>query len=195
MHLALANTEGIDGRTDCVEPVTSSPCACWPGDARISIVHHETGLSRGHLRALYRDLHQRSPKSGQLPAVGCSAIRSRRQQVHGSLFAALYAAARRPGHPPADGHRRGGARLRHLSPDGGRDSRRRDRPQRLLGDRPRPADRRIAAAVLRTLRASTTSCPITPARLPAARSARSMPEAAPTIGEERCGRVAPASPG
>jgi flagellar transcriptional activator FlhC len=60
--------------------------------ARISIVHHETGLSRGHLRALYRDLHGRSPKSGQLPAVGCSAIRSRRQQVHGSLFAGLYAA-------------------------------------------------------------------------------------------------------
>ena len=65
--------------------------------ARISIVHHETGLSRGHLRALYRDLHGRSPKSGQLPAVGCSAIRSRRQQVHGSLFAALYAAHGGPG--------------------------------------------------------------------------------------------------
>ena len=57
-------------------------------DARISIVHHETGLTRGHLRALYRDLHGRSAPSGQLPAIGCAMITTRREQVLASLFAA-----------------------------------------------------------------------------------------------------------
>ena len=59
-------------------------------DARISIVHHETGLTRGYLRALYRDLHGRSAPSGQLPAIGCAMIATRREQVLASLFAALY---------------------------------------------------------------------------------------------------------
>ena len=60
-------------------------------DARISIVHHETGLSRGYLRALYRDLHGRSAPSGQLPAIGGAIIATRRQQLLASLFATLYA--------------------------------------------------------------------------------------------------------
>ena len=61
-------------------------------DARISIVHHETGLTRNYLRALYRDLHGRSASSGQLPAIGCAVIANRRQQLLASLFATLYAA-------------------------------------------------------------------------------------------------------
>ncbi len=59
--------------------------------ARISIVHQETGVSRNRLRALYRELHGHPAPSGQLPAIGCAAIQTRRQQVHASLFARLYA--------------------------------------------------------------------------------------------------------
>jgi hypothetical protein len=59
--------------------------------ARISIVHQETGVSRNRLRALYRELHGHPAPCGQLPAIGCAAILTRRQQLHASLFARLYA--------------------------------------------------------------------------------------------------------
>jgi hypothetical protein len=66
-------------------------------NARVSIVHHETGLPLRRLRGLYRELHHRKPSSGQLPAMGCPVIQNRRQQVHASLFAGLYEAHGGPG--------------------------------------------------------------------------------------------------
>jgi hypothetical protein len=59
--------------------------------ARISIVHQETGVSRNRLRALYRELHGHPAPCGQLPALGCAAILTRRQQLHASLLARIYA--------------------------------------------------------------------------------------------------------
>jgi hypothetical protein len=59
--------------------------------ARVSIVHHETGLSRAKLRVLHRELHGRSAPSGQIPMIGGATIQTRAQQVHAGLFAALYA--------------------------------------------------------------------------------------------------------
>ncbi len=41
------------------------------------------------MRALYRELYGRSAPSGQLPAIGCATIQTRRQQVHASLLARL----------------------------------------------------------------------------------------------------------
>ncbi|WP_200248563.1 FlhC family transcriptional regulator [Thiococcus pfennigii] len=58
--------------------------------ARVSIVHHETGVSRPKLRILYRELHGRGAPSGQLSAIGGATIQTRLQQVHAGLFAALY---------------------------------------------------------------------------------------------------------
>ena len=58
--------------------------------ARVSIVHHETGVSRPKLRTLYRELHGRGAPSGQLSAIGGATIQTRLQQVHAGLFAALY---------------------------------------------------------------------------------------------------------
>ena len=59
--------------------------------ARVSIVHHETGVSRAKLRVLHRELHGRSAPSGQIPMIGGATIQTRAQQVHAGLFAALYA--------------------------------------------------------------------------------------------------------
>ncbi len=59
--------------------------------ARVSIVHHETGVSRAKLRTLHRELHGRSAPSGQIPMIGGATIQTRAQQVHAGLFAALYA--------------------------------------------------------------------------------------------------------
>jgi len=59
-------------------------------NARISIVHQQTGVSRSRLRALYRELHGRSAPSGQIPAIGGATIQTRARQVHAGLFAALY---------------------------------------------------------------------------------------------------------
>ncbi len=39
-------------------------------EARVSIVHHETGVSRPKLRHLYRELHGRGASCGQIPAIG-----------------------------------------------------------------------------------------------------------------------------
>lgn len=58
--------------------------------ARISIVHHETGVPREKLRRLHRDIHGRSPPSGQIPMIGGATIQTRAQQVHAGLFATLY---------------------------------------------------------------------------------------------------------
>jgi hypothetical protein len=58
--------------------------------ARVSIVHLETGVSRGRLRQLYRELHGHSAPCGQLPAIGCAAIQTRRTQLHASLLARAY---------------------------------------------------------------------------------------------------------
>jgi len=58
--------------------------------ARVSIVHHETGVSRAKLRILHRELHGRSAPSGQIPMIGGATIQTRAQQVHAGLFAALY---------------------------------------------------------------------------------------------------------
>ncbi len=58
--------------------------------ARVSIVHHETGVSRAKLRTLHRELHGRSAPSGQIPMIGGATIQTRTQQVHAGLFAALY---------------------------------------------------------------------------------------------------------
>jgi hypothetical protein len=58
--------------------------------ARVSIVHHETGVSRPKLRILYRKIHGRVAPSGQIPAIGGATIQTRFQQVHAGLFAALY---------------------------------------------------------------------------------------------------------
>jgi hypothetical protein len=58
--------------------------------ARISIVHHETGVSRQKLRALHRELHGSRATSGQIPAIGGATIATRYQQVHAGVFAALY---------------------------------------------------------------------------------------------------------
>ena len=61
-------------------------------NARISIAHYESGLPLRRLRDLYHELHHRKPSSGQLPAMGCPAIRTRRRQIHASLFATVYEA-------------------------------------------------------------------------------------------------------
>jgi hypothetical protein len=58
--------------------------------ARISIVHHETGVSRAKLRALYREIHGHGAPSGQIPMIGGATIQTRAQQIHAGLFAALY---------------------------------------------------------------------------------------------------------
>jgi hypothetical protein len=58
--------------------------------ARVSIVHHETGVSRPRLRRLHWELHGRAAPCGQIPALGGAAIQTRTQQVHAGLFAALY---------------------------------------------------------------------------------------------------------
>lgn len=58
--------------------------------ARISIVHHETGLSRQTLREVYREYHGFSAPSGQLPALGGAMISTRRLQLQATLFAVAY---------------------------------------------------------------------------------------------------------
>ena len=58
--------------------------------ARISIVHHETGVSRAKLRALYREIHGHGAPSGQIPMIGGATIQTRARQFHAGLFAALY---------------------------------------------------------------------------------------------------------
>ncbi len=58
--------------------------------ARVSTVHHETGVSRPKLRILHREIHGHGPPSGQIPATGGATIQTRLQQVHAKLFAALY---------------------------------------------------------------------------------------------------------
>ncbi|EIC23831.1 FlhC family transcriptional regulator [Thiorhodovibrio frisius] len=58
--------------------------------ARVSIVHHEAGVPRDTLRALYRELHGVSAPSGQLPTIGGTTINSRRRQLQASLFAVTY---------------------------------------------------------------------------------------------------------
>jgi len=58
--------------------------------ARVSIVHHETGVPREKLRRLHREIHGRSAASGQIPMVGGATIQTRAQQVYAGLFAALY---------------------------------------------------------------------------------------------------------
>ena len=58
--------------------------------ARVSIVHHETGVSRAKLRILHRELHGRGAPSGQIPMIGGATIQTRALQVHAGLFAALY---------------------------------------------------------------------------------------------------------
>lgn len=58
--------------------------------ARVSIVHHETGVSHPKLRTLHRELHGRGTSSGQISAIGGATIQTRLQQVHAGLFAALY---------------------------------------------------------------------------------------------------------
>ena len=65
--------------------------------ARVSIVHHETGVSRVKLRALHREIHGRSAPSGQIPMIGGATIQTRAQQVHAGLFAALYGRYAGPG--------------------------------------------------------------------------------------------------
>jgi hypothetical protein len=63
--------------------------------ARVSIAHHETGIPRDTLRALYRELHGVPAPSGQLPTIGGKAINSRRRQLQASLFALTYWRCRR----------------------------------------------------------------------------------------------------
>ncbi len=58
--------------------------------ARVSIVHHETGVPRERLRRLHREIHGRSAASGQIPMLGGATIQTRAQQVYAGLFAALY---------------------------------------------------------------------------------------------------------
>jgi hypothetical protein len=58
--------------------------------ARVSIVHHQTGVSRSKLRVLHPELHGHGAPSGQIPAIGGATIQTRSQQVHAGLFAALY---------------------------------------------------------------------------------------------------------
>ena len=58
--------------------------------ARVSIVHHETGVSRPKLRILHREIHGHGAPSGQIPMIGGATIQTRAQQVHAGLFAALY---------------------------------------------------------------------------------------------------------
>ena len=59
-------------------------------ETRVSIVHHETGVSRPKLRHLHREMHGRGASCGQIPAIGGATIQTRFQQVHAGLFAALY---------------------------------------------------------------------------------------------------------
>jgi hypothetical protein len=59
--------------------------------ARVSIVHHQTGVSRAKLRTLHREIHGRSAPSGQIAMLGGATIQTRAQQLHAGLFAALYA--------------------------------------------------------------------------------------------------------
>ena len=58
--------------------------------ARVSIVHHQTGVSRPKLRTLHRELHGHGAPSGQIPMIGGATIQTRAQQVHAGFFAALY---------------------------------------------------------------------------------------------------------
>jgi hypothetical protein len=58
--------------------------------ARVSIVHHETAVSRPKLRILHRELHGQGASPGQIPAIGGATIQTRLQQIHAGLFAALY---------------------------------------------------------------------------------------------------------
>jgi len=57
---------------------------------RLSVVRAETHISLERLRALYRELHDESPPSGQLPNLGCAFLTSRRLQLEASLFALAY---------------------------------------------------------------------------------------------------------
>jgi hypothetical protein len=65
--------------------------------ARVSIAHHETGVSRTKLRALYWELHGHGASCGQIPAIGGATIQTRAQQVHAGLFATLYGRYAGPG--------------------------------------------------------------------------------------------------
>ena len=65
--------------------------------ARVSIAHHETGVSRPRLRRLHWELHGRAGACGQIPALGGAAIQTRTQQVQAGLFATLYERHAGPG--------------------------------------------------------------------------------------------------
>ena len=65
--------------------------------ARVSIAHHETGVSRPRLRRLHWELHGRAAACGQIPALGGAAIQTRTQQVQAGLFATLYERHAGPG--------------------------------------------------------------------------------------------------
>jgi hypothetical protein len=58
--------------------------------ARVSIVHHETGVSRPKLRVLHHEIHGHGAPSGQIPMIGGATIQTRALQVQAGLFAALY---------------------------------------------------------------------------------------------------------
>lgn len=56
---------------------------------RLSIVSHTTGIPLKTLRSLHREIHGRSPPSGQMPSMR-GMLATRQAQAITSLFAALY---------------------------------------------------------------------------------------------------------
>ncbi len=59
--------------------------------ARVAIVHQATGLARGRLRMLHRQIHGTRPACGQLPGYGGMRLQTRGEQIEAGFFAALYA--------------------------------------------------------------------------------------------------------
>ena len=57
---------------------------------KLSIVYSGTGVAREYLRNLHREIHGRSPRGGPLVTSVGTVIKTRPQQAHASLFAALY---------------------------------------------------------------------------------------------------------
>lgn len=57
---------------------------------KLSIVHSGTGVARESLRNLHREIHGGSPRGGPLVTSVGTVIKTRPQQAHASLFAALY---------------------------------------------------------------------------------------------------------
>lgn len=58
---------------------------------KLTIVHSATGLPRYQLRALYRDITDLPPRGGPLSTSAGRVLRTRPEQAHASLIAALYA--------------------------------------------------------------------------------------------------------